>query len=224
MSTTLSAAHPGLVVVLFQILKSIAQRKKRKAEALKNLANEQFRDLKSTHKLFIELLNELSDIPRQLKRLDSYDEQKSRMLIVNTILDVEKRREERRDWRINFSETTHVYSEKLIKEKGVLLLIDSDILASFRRLMFSCDEYFRTDGKYLHALGLAVTGVKSSLIVMEIKATGSDIFTVDAMTAANEIHGIATECTKIARERWKKVAYQYALFNKCLKESGLVDW
>jgi hypothetical protein len=59
---------------------------------------------------------------------------------------------------------------------------------------------------------------------MGIKAKGADIFTVDAMTAANEIHRLAKECTKIARDRWKKVAYQYALFNKCLNESGLVDW
>ena len=93
-----------------------------------------------------------------MKRIENYDEQKRRTLIVDTLLQVEKRREERRDWRISFSESARVYSEKLTKLKGIFLLIDSDILVLFRQLKFACDDYFRTDGRYLHALGLAITG------------------------------------------------------------------
>ena len=56
MSMTVIAAKHGLGDVLFQILKSIAQKKKHKAEEFKDLAGEQFRDLESIYKLFVELL------------------------------------------------------------------------------------------------------------------------------------------------------------------------
>jgi hypothetical protein len=89
MNTTFSAAKHGLADVLFLLLKSIAQRKKRKAETLRNVADEHFRGLESTHKLFIELLSSLSELPRQLKGICDYNEHKGRSLIIETILDVE---------------------------------------------------------------------------------------------------------------------------------------
>jgi hypothetical protein len=198
--------------------------RKRRARALKGLADKKLAQLEATHNLFIRLLTELERVARnaseQLSRSDDTDS--VRDAFAETVTKIELVRAEGKESRINDFYEALTFASKTMEDRGFLVTLDVGAAERLRALMSSYAEYFRVDNVYMHELGRALLNTRTSTVVNRIRDKRVDFGKIDLEHAASETEEVARLAIEASREKWKIVTTKYHELNYYLLEQGLV--
>lgn len=221
-----SAAKTGKFSFLDTVLRVaevVKKGRRRRAQALKLVADKKFSELEKTHKLFIRLLGKLADAAQSVSaRMDTTDDIYSvRKSFEDAIVEIENLREKGRDSRISHFSEAIAYSQRAIEDQGIFLMVDQTAAEMLKELMRSYMDYFRVDNAYLHELGFALSRTHSSLVAYRIAQRNFDFKKIDLKRAATETEKVARSSIESSREKWKAVTLKYHQLNFYLLEKDL---
>jgi hypothetical protein len=210
---------------LLRTVRFFSEGKRRRAESLRRLADRKFSELEKTHKLFVALLHDLSKAGQaareRLAKSDNIDSIAASL--VEAILAIQDAREKGIDARLKYFSEAEAYGRRPIEYTDILKMFDDSLAESFQQLMKAYTDYFAEDGEYLHALGAALTGEPTSMVIFWLKRGRLDLTKIDLENAAEKLEKVSASAIAVTRRRWRNIAKAYHSFKLALREYGFVE-
>jgi hypothetical protein len=217
-------APKGVIAVVVAVFKEIGRGRRQRAKSLKALADRKFKELETTHELFVHLLKEVSEAADAAVRKSetAKDLTVAERMLINAILAVEKRRFQRIDARRKNLAEARIYSEKELSDTGIFRTVPENIARRLRDMMSAYAAYFLVSDLYSHDLGRALFEIRSSVIVLQKQNDRFSSSKRDLKKRAHDVKSITHDAISQSRTKWTNVATAYHELNFSLHEHGYI--
>lgn len=207
-----------------KIFPHIARSRTKHLRSLAHLSESKYRQIFSTHRLFIKLLSEMKHIlSTVLDRLEKSDDMNNIVSEFQKILNpVYRKREGNRELRRAQYEEAFVLSEiGLVDKYSFFFPVPKVINDNFKIFMRSFHEYFENERQYEHDLGHTIRRVDALLYKIKKSKASAD----KDMIVSNIRNILEDMIARIQalRDKWATVARNYHTLRLSFREHGLID-
>jgi hypothetical protein len=204
--------------------KYVSEGKKRRANSVRQLADRKFRELENTHRLFLKLLQQLSQAAQScsehLEKTDDIDAARDELR--KALIAVGDVRSEGVVTRRKNAAEGKVYSETYLQPRGILNDIEFSTAQRLKDFMKAYTAYFYSDNQYIHELGRAIVKANVGIAVKQMAEGRIDFAKVDLRNAALVAHQVAEDAILVSQNKWQEVTISYHELQRELFERGFI--